>query len=908
MTEEEKRLKSSRERQAHWKRWGPYLSERAWGTVREDYSRNGDAWEYFTHEQALSRAYRWGEDGLGGICDRHQLTCFAVALWNGRDPFLKERLFGLNGNEGNHGEDVKEYYFYLDSTPTHSYMKFLYKYPQAAFPYRELRAENRRRNRHEPEFELLDTGIFEEDGYFDVLVEYAKADIEDILIRITATNRGPEAAELDVLPTIWFRNTWSWGIDERRPRLSAEDAKGTKYIRVRHFDRPLMRLIADGSPELLFTENETNSERLFQVSNQSTYVKDGINDYVVNGRKEAVNPRPTGTKAAARYHLSLKPGESQTVKLRLTASETKGDELGRAFDKTFTTRIAEADEFYEGLAQPGASADLRRIQRQAFAGMLWSKQYYHYDVGRWLRGDPASPPPPRERREGRNRQWKHLYNEDVISMPDKWEYPWYAAWDLAFHCIPLALVDPDFAKEQLVLLLREWYMHPNGQLPAYEWNFADVNPPVHAWAAWRVYKIEQKHYGRSDLKFLERVFHKLMLNFTWWVNRKDEEGNNVFEGGFLGLDNIGVFDRSAQLPTGGSLEQSDATSWMGMYCLNMMVIALELAKGNSAYEDVASKFLEHFVHISRAMNNIAGKGIELWDKRDGFYYDVLHLPDGSSFPMRVRSMVGLIPLFAVESLDSEVIDMMPGFKRRLHWFVDNLPQLGDYIETVTTPTGVRRFFSLVNRDRLKKVLRFMLAENEFLSPFGVRSVSRVHKNTPYRLELAGTEHRVDYEPGESQTGLFGGNSNWRGPVWFPVNFLIIESLQKFHHFLGESFEVECPTGSGQMMNLWDVSHELSRRLIHIFLRDGSGRRPVYPEDSKFQKDEHWRDLLLFYEYFHADSGAGLGASHQTGWTGLVAKLIMQVGGLGRTKVTTTLDPEAVKEALEAIRTRGRGLG
>ena len=902
MTKEEERLRVSRERRSHWKRWGPYLSERAWGTVREDYSPDGAAWDYFPHDHARSRAYRWGEDGIGGICDRHQLICFAIALWNGRDSILKERLFGLSGLEGNHGEDVKEYYFYLDSTPTHSYMKFLYKYPQAAYPYADLVEENRRRGRQQPEYELLDTGVFDENRYFDVFVEYAKADAEDILIRISVANRGPEIAEMDLLPTVWFRNTWAWGIDERRPRLKRDErSPEITSVRVRHFEMPLRWLICSGAPELLFTENESNFKRLFGVENQTVYVKDGINDYVVNGNREAVNPRSSGSKAAARYHLTLSAGEMATVELRLTPNEPRLGMLGEEFDEIFAARVREADEFYEDLVQPGASEDLRRIQRQAFAGLLWTKQFFHYDVSRWLRGDPNGPEPPRARRKGRNREWKHLFNEDVISMPDKWEYPWYASWDLAFHCIPLALVDPDFAKEQLVLLLREWYMHPNGQLPAYEWNFSDVNPPVHAWAAWRVYKIEQKHRGRADRRFLERVFHKLLLNFTWWVNRKDREGSNVFEGGFLGLDNIGVFDRSAKLPTGGSIEQSDATSWMGMYCLNMMVIALELAKEDAAYEDVASKFLEHFVYISRAMNNIAGQGIELWDKRDGFYYDVLHLPDGHGFPMRVRSLVGLIPLFAVESLESEVVDALPGFKRRMQWFIDNLPELGEYIETVTTPSNVRRFFSLVNRDRLRRVLRFMLDEEEFLSPHGVRSVSRYHKSHPYSLELDGIEHRVDYEPAESQTGLFGGNSNWRGPIWFPVNFLIIESLQKFHHFLGSGFEVECPTGSGQTMNLWEVSQELSRRLILIFLRDGRGLRPVYGEDAKFQRDKHWRDLLLFHEFFHGDTGVGLGASHQTGWTGLVAKLIMQVGGLGRTKVTTTLDSEAAQEALQRLR-------
>jgi len=909
MTQEEKRLQQSRSRERHWKRWGPYLSERAWGTVREDYSVDGEAWYYFPHDHARSRAYRWNEDGIAGVCDRHQLICFAIALWNGRDPFLKERLFGLTGPEGNHGEDVKEYYFYLDSTPTHSYMKFLYKYPQAAFPYQRLIEEARRRGRNDLEYELLDTGVFDEDRYFDVFVEYAKADIEDILIRISVVNRGPEEARLDLLPTIWFRNTWSWGVDERRPRLRREDATpDLPVIRLRHFDLPLRWLICGqspaqspaqspgGSPELLFTENETNLKRVFGAENFTQYVKDGINDYIVNGVSNAVNPQWMGTKASARYQLKIDAGGLATVNLRLTTGEPKAAMLGEEFDEIFDTRRREADEFYEKIQPRHASEDAKNVQRQAFAGMLWGKQYYYYDVRRWLRGDPAQPDPPRSRRAGRNHEWRHLNNEDIISMPDKWEYPWYAAWDLAFHCLPLALIDPDFAKEQLILMLREWYMHPNGQMPAYEWNFGDVNPPVHAWAAWRVYKIEQKHWGKADRAFLERVFHKLLLNFTWWVNRKDAGGNNVFEGGFLGLDNIGVFDRSAKLPTGGHLEQSDATSWMGMYCLNMLVIALELAKENRAYEDVASKFLEHFVYISRAMNNIGDQRIELWDRRDGFYYDVLQLPDGRSFPMRVRSLVGLIPLFAVENLRSEVIDSLPGFKRRMQWFIDNLSEFGDFIETMTTPTGVQRFLSLVNPPRLRQVLKVMLDENEFLSPYGVRSLSRFHQANPYRVFVEGVEHRVDYEPAESQTGLFGGNSNWRGPVWFPVNFLIIESLQKYHEFFThdcdrDDFEVECPTGSGKMMNLWDVSQELSRRLIHLFLRDRAGRRPVYGAVEKFQRDENWRDLILFFEYFHADNGAGLGASHQTGWTGLVAKLIQQVYTEHRTKPTGLLDPK-----------------
>jgi hypothetical protein len=902
MSQEERRLRQSRSREKHWKRWGPYLSERAWGTVREDYSADGEAWDYFPHDHARSRAYRWNEDGIAGVCDRHQVICFAIALWNGRDPFLKERLFGLTGPQGNHGEDVKEYYFYLDSTPTHSYMKFLYKYPQARFPYEQLVEEARRRGHKDLEYELLETGVFDEDRYFDVFVEYAKADVEDILIRASVVNRGPEEARLDLLPTIWFRNTWSWGVDERRPRLRREDATSDiPVIRLRHFEMPLRWLICEGTPELLFTENETNLKRVFGCENSTPYVKDGINDYVVNGVRDAVNPQLLGTKAAARYRLDIGAGAAITVKLRLTPNEPKAQMLGEEFDEIFAARRREADEFYAQIQPVGASEDAKNVQRQAFAGALWSKQYYHYDVRRWLRGDPSQPDPPSSRRQGRNHEWRHLHNEDIISMPDKWEYPWYAAWDLAFHCLPLALIDPDFAKEQLILMLREWYLHPNGQMPAYEWNFGDVNPPVHAWAAWRVYKIEQKHWGRADRAFLERVFHKLLLNFTWWVNRKDAGGNNVFEGGFLGLDNIGVFDRSARLPTGGHLEQSDATSWMGMYCLNMLVIALELAKENKAYEDVASKFLEHFVYISRAMNNIGDRRIELWDRRDGFYYDVMLLPDGRSFPMRVRSMVGLIPLFAVENLSSEVIDSLPGFKRRMQWFIDNLSEFGDFIETMTTPTGVQRFMSLVNPRRLRQVLKVMLDENEFLSPYGVRSLSRFHQENPYRVYVEGVEHRVDYEPAESQTGLFGGNSNWRGPVWFPVNFLIIESLQKYHEYFTrdcdrDDFEVECPTGSGKMMNLWDVSQELSWRLIKLFLLDESGRRPAYGAVEKFQRDKSWRDPILFFEYFHGDNGAGLGASHQTGWTGLVAKLIQQVYTERRKAPTGTLDPN-VSEGL-----------
>jgi hypothetical protein len=874
MTAEQARLVEARGRRGAWKQWGPYLSERAWGTVREDYSPYGTAWEYFPHDHARSRAYRWSEDGLGGICDRRQLVCFAMALWNGQDPILKERLFGLTGNEGKHGEDVKEYSFYLDSTPTHSYMKYLYKYPQCAFPYARLIDENGRRDRSQPEYELLDTGAFDGDRYFDVFVEYAKAAPEDILIRITAVNRGAQAASLDVLPQIWFRNTWSWGLDARKPRLEAgADAPAGRAIRVSHYDMTDRRLLCQGNPELLFAENETNFVRVFGAANHGRYVKDGINDYIVAGNANAVNPELFGTKAAARYRLHVGAGQSAEVKLRLCLN-SDSEPFGDSFDEMFRTRRREADEFYEATAPKDLDTDERLIQRQAFAGLLWSKQFYNYNIRRWLRGDPAGPEPPRERLRGRNSGWTHVNNADVISMPDKWEYPWYAAWDLAFHCIPLALIDPEFAKDQLLLLLREWYMHPNGQLPAYEWNFSDVNPPVHAWAVWRVYKIEEKESGHADRGFLERAFHKLLLNFTWWVNRKDSEGNNIFQGGFLGLDNVGVLDRSSVLPRGGVIEQSDATSWMGMYCLNMMTIALELSKENAAYEDVASKFLEHFVYISRAMNNIAGQGIELWDRKDRWFYDALRQPHGPSSPMRVRSLVGLIPLFAVETLDSELIDTLPGFKRRMQYFIDNLPEFGDHVETVTTPTNIRRFFSLVSRDRLRSVLARMLDESEFLSPYGIRSLSRYHREHPFILRLDHIEHRIDYQPAESQTGLFGGNSNWRGPVWFPINFLIIEALQKFHYFFGGEVQIECPTGSGVRMDLWQVSLELQRRLTRLFRRDERGRRPVFGTMEKFQSDPHWRDCLLFFEYFHGQDGRGLGANHQ-GWTALVAKSIQQ---------------------------------
>jgi hypothetical protein len=876
-TEEEKRLEASQKRKAHWKRWGPYLSERAWGTVREDYSEYGTAWDYFPHDHARSRAYRWNEDGIAGISDRHQLICLALSLWNGRDPILKERIFGLNGNEGNHGEDVKEHYYYLDSTPTHSYMEFLYKYPQDEFPYAKLTEENRKRSRNELEFELIDTGIFDDDRYFDVFVNYAKADVETILVRIRAVNRGPENAELHLLPTIWFRNTWNTGLDARRPDLrQTNTASNAAAMRANSETYGYRWLYCDGSPELLFTENETNSQRLFGIENESKYFKDGINDRVVHGNRDAVNAKQKGTKAAAWYKLQIGPGQEKEIRLMFTNKETENP-FSENFDKTFQTRKQEADQFFDTVIPNNLGSDAKNVLRQCLSGMLWSKQFYNYDINRWLKGDPSQPPPPQQRKKGRNSQWTHLYNADVISMPDKWEYPWYAAWDLAFHCIPLAIVDSDFAKEQLILLLREWYMHPNGQLPAYEWQFGDVNPPVHAWAAWRVYKIEKKRKGTGDIRFLERVFHKLLLNFTWWINRKDADGRNVFQGGFLGLDNIGVFDRSAPLPTGGHLEQSDATSWMGMYCLNMLSIALELSYQDPAYEDVASKFFEHFVYICNAMNNIAGEGIEMWNKKDGFYYDVLYLPQGGHFPIKIRSMVGLIPLFAVHTLDSQDIDHLPGFKRRMQWFIENRPDLGDYIETQTSENGFRRFLSLVNRHRLKQVLKYMLDENEFLSPFGIRALSRIHKDHPYTLHVNGNEYRVDYEPAESTTGLFGGNSNWRGPIWFPLNYLIIESLQKFYFYLGSNYKVEFPTGSGKYHNLWEIAGDLSRRLTRIFLRDENQKRPVFGGARKFQEDPHWRNYILFYEYFHGDNGAGIGASHQTGWTGLVAKLLQQSG-------------------------------
>ncbi len=877
MTAESQRLAASNARSEHWKRWGPYLSERAWGTVREDYSAAGSAWEYLSFDQARSRAYRWNEDGIGGICDRHQKICFAVALWNGRDPILKERLFGLTGHEGNHGEDVKECYYYLDNTPTHSYMKFLYKYPQQEFPYEWLKQENQRRDRRDREFELIDTGIFEDNRYFDVFIEYAKANVEDILVRITIENRGPDSAPLHVLPTTWFRNTWSWGRDNSKPRLK-RCASEPAVIELTESDYGKRWIVFEGQPDLIFTENETNSRLLFNYDEGRQYTKDAFHEHVVCGRQDVVNPDGIGTKAAAVYVMDVPAGGRATIRMRLTDSASSAKVGYPEFDQVFQVRKAEADEFYSELIPADLSPDAQNVMRQCFAGLLWSKQFYHYIVSEWLEGDPSAPPPPSSRKTGRNSEWKHLYAADVISMPDKWEYPWFAAWDLAFHCVPLALVDSEFAKEQLMLMLREWYMHPNGQLSAYEWAFGDVNPPVHAWAAWRVYKIEQKRRGVGDRTFLERVFHKLLLNFTWWVNRKDAEGRNIFQGGFLGLDNIGVFDRSAPLPTGGYIEQADGTGWMAMYSLNLLAIALELASEDPAYEDVASKFWEHFLYIAHAINHLGEDGVGMWNEEDGFFYDVLHTPAGNHIPLCVRSIVGLIPLFAVQTLEPHIINKLPGFKRRLEWFIENRKDLTSNVACMQQEgEGARRLLSIADADQLRRILQVMLDPNEFLSDYGIRAISRYHRDRPYRFAADGADHTVTYEAAESSNDLFGGNSNWRGPIWFPVNYLLIEALQKLDHYYGDSYKVECPTGSGCYMTLWEVSQELSRRLTRIFLRDDSGRRPVHGMDDRYSADGNWRDLVLFYEYFHGDNGSGVGASHQTGWTGLVAKMLQQSG-------------------------------
>ena len=886
-TAEHQRLDEYRKRKSNWKKWGPYLSERSWGTVREDYSADGSAWDYFPHDHARSRAYRWGEDGIAGISDRYQHICFALALWNGKDPILKERMFGLTGSEGNHGEDVKEYYFYLDSTPTHSYMKMLYKYPQAEYPYTDLVSENRRRGFFDFEYELLDTGAFYNNRYFDVMIEYAKSAQDDILAKITLINRGPEAARCVVLPSLWFRNTWSWGYENGpmnnvagKPHL--KQIKGSSDLAVVEIKHPTagdFYLHAENADDLLFTDNETNSARFNSSPDSNPFVKDAFHRYLVNSETDAINPDREGTKAAALFDGDIEPGKSRTLRLRLT--DIRHEKPFAEFDAIFTKRLAEADEFYNTIQKPGLSEDEKRAQRQALAGMLWTKQFFYYNVEQWLSGDPGTPPVPEARRTGRNHEWEHLYNFDIISMPDTWEYPWYAAWDLAFHCLPLALVDADFAKRQLALMAREWYMHPNGQLPAYEWKFGDVNPPVHAWGAWRVFKIDAKQRGKPDLDFLESIYHKLLLNFTWWVNKKDEEGRNVFQGGFLGLDNISVFDRSAPLPTGGHIDQSDGTAWMGFYCLVMLKIALELATHNPVYQDSASKFFEHFLRIARAMTGAYRRGISLWNEEDGFFYDALHLPDGAIIPLKVRSLVGLMPLLAVETLEAEPIEALPEFKRRMNWFFENRVYLrdGGHVACVKAPgEHSRRLLSIVNRDHLIRVLGPMLDENEFLSEYGIRSISKYHKNRPYTFHVDGQAHTIGYQPAESESGLFGGNSNWRGPIWFPINYLLIESLQKFNHYYGDSLKVECPTGSGRMMNLGEVATELSRRLIKMFLRNGDGQRPIYGGLNIFQEDPHWRDLILFNEYFHGDNGAGLGASHQTGWTGLVAKLIQQSGG------------------------------
>jgi len=890
MTAEQIRLEEAREKQARWKKWGPYLSERQWGTVREDYSEGGNAWDYFSHDQARSRAYRWGEDGLAGISDDQQRLCFALALWNGKDPILKERLFGLTNSESNHGEDVKEYYFYLDSTPTHSYMKYLYKYPQAAYPYGNLVETSRRRSRQEYEYELLDTGVFDQDRYFDVFVEYAKESPEDILIKITAHNRGPDPAELHVLPTLWFRNEWSWQGALQRPELQrlgnavkAVDPKlGERY------------LYCEGDVPLLFTENETNTQRIFGVPNRSPYVKDGINNYIIHGQQDAVSPEQKGTKVAAHYRVTVEPGASQVIRLRLTdrapAAVAPGNGKSATpfanFDEAFEVRHKEADEFYGAVIPRSLNADQANVMRQALAGMLWSKQFYHYDVDKWLEERGSDPFKASRKAAPRNEHWHHMYNGDIISMPDKWEYPWYAAWDLAFHVLALTLVDPDFGKQQLRLMLRERYMHPNGQMPAYEWNFGDVNPPVHAWSTIFTYRLEKGQKGEGDRDWLKSNFQKLLLNFTWWVNRKDRSDRNVFEGGFLGLDNIGVFDRSAPLPTGGYLEQADGTAWMAIFCQNMLEIAIELAMTDPDYADMALKFTEHFLWIASAMGHMGGD-TGMWDEEDGFFYDVLRLPSGQAHRLKVRSMVGLLPLCAATTFEGELFKKYPEIRERLQWFLAARPEVSAAIHDPMKP-GIagRRLASILDETKLRRVLAKMLDEKEFLSEFGIRSLSRYHADHPYVIQAGGQEYRVSYLPAESDTGMFGGNSNWRGPIWMPVNALIIRALLQYYGYYGNDFTVECPTGSGRQMNLYQVAEEISRRLANIFLKDKDGRRPVYGGTQKFQEDPHWRDCLQFFEYFHGDNGAGLGANHQTGWTGVIARAM---------HLFATMKPEAVLE-------------
>jgi hypothetical protein len=871
------RLQAARETKAPWKKWGPYLTERQWGTVREDYSENGNAWDYFTHDQARSRAYHWGEDGLAGISDDRQFLCFALALWNGRDPILKERLFGLTNSEGNHGEDVKEYYFYLDSTPTHSYMKYLYKYPQCAYPYNDLVQTNRQRTRRDMEYELLDTGIFKDDRYFDVFVEYAKNTPEDILIQISVCNRGPDAAQIHVLPSLWFRNTWTWWPGTPKPALRrVADTAGNSIVAASHAELGNRFLYCEGDVPLLFTENETNNERIFGTPNSGRYVKDGINDCVVSGRTDAVNPERTGTKAAAQYQLTIAAGGTATIRMRLCDQEIK-KAFGEQFDKIFQSRRSEADEFYREIVPPGASDDTAAVMRQALAGMLWSKQYFGFDVAKWLDEHGAGPMTPNAP-QVRNSEWFHMVNEHIISMPDKWEYPWYAAWDLAFHAIALSTVDLDFAKEQLDVLLQRFFLHPTGQIPAYEWNFGDVNPPVHAWAALFLYRTEQALHGKGDREFLARSFRKLMLNFTWWVNRKDRFGKNVFEGGFLGLDNIGVFDRSAPLPGGDYLEQADGTAWMALYCQNMIEICVELAAIDPSYDDMAAKFVDHLLWIANAMNQMGPCG--MWDEEDGFYYDLLRFPDGSATRLKLRSMVGLLPLCATTVVEPWQRDRLPNTLATNEDRIRRMPELMQSVH----PTGPghrgvadRGIIALVRPDRLRRILSRMLDENEFLSPYGIRAVSRYHADHPYLFNLNGQESKVTYLPAESDTGMFGGNSNWRGPIWMPVNVMLIRALLSFYLYYGDNFKIECPTGSGNQMNLFEVAREIGNRLIRIFLRDESGRRPVFGGSEKFQTDPHWKDYVLFYEYFHGDIGAGIGASHQTGWTGTVAAIINLFG-------------------------------
>lgn len=897
-TREGIRLLMNLQHKDHWNRWGPFLSERAWGTVREDYGADGDPWIYFPHDHARSRAYRWNEDGLAGICDRHQYLCFALALWNGKDPFLKERLFGLTGHQGNHGEDVKEYYFYLDNTPTHSYMKYLYKFPQGAYPYDELVQENERRSRLDPEYELVDTGIFEENRYFDVVVEYAKRGPEDLCIRVSIANQGPEAAPIQVLPTLWFRNTWTWGRDDQpRPSMAATPDDPDQEAQVRtvlatHWQLGAYALYCRGADELLFTENETNTERLFASPSPTRYVKDAFHAYVVNGKKDAVNPEARGTKAAAVYARTVESGETLTIDLRLMsmAGAQLLEEPFSGCDALLKERREEADEFYRAALPENLSPDARLVARQAFAGMLWSKQYYHFVIKDWLEGDPSEPTPPPQRREGRNHAWTHFFSRDVISMPDKWEFPWFASWDLGFHCLTLAHVDPQLAKDQIILMLREWFMHPNGQIPAYEWDFGDVNPPILALAAQAVFEIEHRRTGIADFCFLERVFQKMLLNFTWWVNRKDVLGNDIFQGGFLGMDNIGAFDRD-RLPPGYLLGQADGTSWMAAFAKSMLSAALLLAERDRAYEDLASKFWEHYLYIANAMNSKSDPERCLWDEEDGFFYDHLfRLEQGERFPVRGRTMVGFVPLFGVSTVPADIFDQYPDFQRRREWFIKHRPDMVDSCGPMVVPGANNTLIlGLVRTDQLRRMLGYMLDEKEFLSPYGVRAVSLYHRDHPLVLDLGGQEYRLDYEPGESTTNLFGGNSNWRGPIWMPVNFLIITSLIQYYRYYGDSFRVECPTGSGTMKTLKEVAEDLAARLASIFLADEQGRRPVFGSCDCFNHDPLWRDLIPFYEYFDGDTGRGCGASHQTGWTGLIAKIMISLaegfvetpsGGLG----------------------------